>query len=124
MFNLLLVMFGGAIGAGFRYHVGRVAVQNMGPGFPWGTLIVNLTGGLLMGVLAASLAPDGSDERLRLFLGVGMLGGFTTFSAFSYETFVLIERGELMLALAYVVASVAGSLMLLIAAWSLLRMAA
>jgi CrcB protein len=124
MFNLLLVMLGGAIGAGFRYHVGRVAAQNMGSAFPWGTLIVNLVGGLLIGVLAATLAADGSDERLRLFLGVGMLGGFTTFSAFSYETFVLLERGETLLALAYVTASVAGSLMLLIAAWSLLRIAA
>jgi fluoride exporter len=123
MSNLLLVMLGGAIGAGFRYHVGRVALQNMGPGFPWGTLIVNLVGSLLIGVLAATMAADGSDERLNLFLGVGMLGGFTTFSAFSFETFVLLERGETMLALAYVMASVAGSLMLLIAAWSLIRLA-
>jgi CrcB protein len=113
--NLLLVMMGGAVGAGFRYHIGRIALQNMGPVFPWSTLIVNLLGGLLMGVLAGILAKNGSDEPLRLFLGVGVLGGFTTFSAFSLETFNMIERGDAILAAAYVGASVAGSILLLLA---------
>jgi CrcB protein len=111
--NLLIVMIGGAIGVGFRYHIGRVALQNLGPAFPWGTFIVNLLGGLLIGVLAGILARDGSEEPLRLFLAVGVLGGFTTFSAFSLETFNMINRGDIALAAAYALASVAGSIVLL-----------
>lgn len=111
--NLLIVMIGGAIGAGFRYHISKVALQNMGPTFPWGTFIVNLLGGLLIGVLAGALARDGSEEPLRLFLGVGVLGGFTTFSAFSLETFDMINRGDVAMAAAYSVASVTGSIALL-----------
>ena len=113
---LLLVMIGGAIGAGFRYHVGYVALRNLGPGFPWGTFLVNLIGGLLMGVLAGSLAKQFTPiegEPLRLFLGVGVLGGFTTFSAFSLETVNMLLRGEAVMAAAYAVSSVAGSVMML-----------
>ena len=111
---LLLVMLGGAIGAGFRYNLGRIALQNMGPGFPWGTWIANLMGGLLMGVLAGTLARtvDGGEAR-RLFLGGGVLGGFTTFSPFSLESYNKILRGELLFAAAYAVSSVAGSILML-----------
>ena len=110
---LLLVMLGGAIGAGFRYHVGTVALRNMGPGFPWGTLIVNLLGGLLMGLLIGSIARDGqAGEPLRLFLGVGVLGGVTTFSAFSLETYNMVLRGDAMLAGAYAIGSVFGAILL------------
>ncbi|HWH17462.1 MAG TPA: fluoride efflux transporter CrcB [Allosphingosinicella sp.] len=112
--NLLLVILGGAIGAGFRYHIGRVALEQMGPGFPWGTLIVNLLGGLLVGVLAGIVAANHpADRPLWMFLGVGVLGGFTTFSAFSFDIFAMIERNELAVAAAYAVASVAGSVVLL-----------
>jgi CrcB protein len=112
--NYLIVMLGGAIGAGFRYHLSRVAVEQLGHLFPWGTWIANLLGGLLMGILAGIAAHDGKvDEPLLLFLGVGMLGGFTTFSAFSLETVQMIERGELIVAAAYAVSSVAGSVALL-----------
>lgn len=112
--NLLLVMFGGAVGSAFRYQLGRVALQQMGPGFPWGTLIVNLLGGLLMGILAGIVISDGPVDRpLWLLLGVGVLGGFTTFSAFSLDVFAMLERNELAIAGAYVTASVAGSVMLL-----------
>lgn len=112
--SLFLVMFGGAIGAGFRYHLGRVALQQMGPGFPWGTWIANLLGGLLMGVLAGTLSRmiDGG-EPLRLFLGVGVLGGFTTFSAFSLETYNMLTRGEYMMGAIYAVSSVVGSVLML-----------
>ncbi|HWI86858.1 MAG TPA: fluoride efflux transporter CrcB [Sphingomonas sp.] len=113
---LFLVMLGGAIGAGFRYHVGRTALRNLGPGFPWGTWIVNLLGGLLMGVLAGVLVRQFSPaegEPLRLFLGVGVLGGFTTFSAFSLEAANMLLRGQVMLAAAYAVSSVAGSIAML-----------
>ena len=106
-------MLGGAIGAGFRYHVGTVALRNMGPGFPWGTWIVNLLGGLLMGVLAGTLArqSDGG-EPLRLFLGVGVLGGFTTFSAFSLEAYNMLIRGDAVLAGAYAFSSVFGAILM------------
>jgi CrcB protein len=123
--NLILVMTGGAVGAAFRYQVGRVALHHMGPGFPWATFIVNLLGGLLMGVLAAIVAGDGPVDRpLWMFLGVGVLGGFTTFSAFSFDLFVLLERGQIAIALAYATASVAGSLTLLVLGYWLIRAAA
>ena len=112
--NLLLVMFGGAIGAGFRYHIGRVAAEQLGQGFPWGTWIVNLLGGLMMGILAGIALKDGAtSDPLIMFLGVGMLGGFTTFSAFSLEAVQMIQRGDIALAAAYSVSSVAGSIILL-----------
>ncbi|RYD90345.1 MAG: fluoride efflux transporter CrcB [Sphingomonadales bacterium] len=108
--NLFLVMFGGAIGSGARYLAGRFALAAWGPGFPWGTLAVNLIGGLLMGLLAGALARlDQGGEPWRLLIGVGVLGGFTTFSAFSLDTIQLIERGDWGLALAYVMISVVGS---------------
>ena len=122
--NFLLVMIGGAVGAGLRYEVGRVALRQMGPGFPWGTLLVNLAGGLLIGVLAGALAAQGSANRtLWMLLAVGLLGGFTTFSAFSFDLFVMLERGEFGMAMAYALGSVAGSVLLLFAGWGLARLA-
>jgi CrcB protein len=124
MRNLLLVMIGGGIGAGFRYHLSSVAMRNMGEGFPWGTLIANLLGGFLAGLLAAFLVGEGPQgEPLRLFLAIGVLGGFTTFSAFSLEAMAMIQRGDLGLAGAYVVSSVAGSLMWAFIGWWLVRAA-
>lgn len=111
---MLLVMIGGAIGAGFRYNLSKIALQHMGPGFPWGTWIANLLGGLLMGLLAGTLSRMVEDgEPLRLFLGVGVLGGFTTFSAFSLETYNMLVRGDFMMAAAYAVSSVTGSIIML-----------
>jgi CrcB protein len=124
---LIIVMLGGAIGAGFRFHIGTVALRNLAPGFPWGTWIVNLLGGLLMGVLAGVVVRSQLDgegaliEPLRLFLGVGVLGGFTTFSAFSLETFNMLARGEHVAAAAYAVSSVAGSVIMLILGLYLVR---
>ena len=119
---LFLVMLGGAIGAGFRYHIGTVALRNLGPGFPFGTWIVNLLGGLLMGVLAGTIAKTPIEgEPLRLFLGVGVLGGFTTFSAFSLESFNMLSRGEYIMAGAYAVSSVAGSILFLLLGLTLTR---
>jgi CrcB protein len=116
MTNMFLVMGGGALGAALRYHLGRFAGQ-MTPGaaWPWGTFAANLIGGFAMGLLAGWLArgsaPIGtaSGEPIRLLLGVGVLGGFTTFSAFSLETMLMIERGQIALALGYVLASVIGA---------------
>ncbi len=113
--KLLLVMLGGAIGAGLRYHIGRLAIANLGPSFPWGTWAVNLLGALFMGVLAGLLIREGAGgEPLRLFLGVGVLGGFTTFSAFSLELVAMLQRGDYAVGLAYALSSVAGSAALLI----------
>ena len=111
---LLLVMTGGALGAGLRYLFGTAATRAMGPGFPWGTWGVNLIGGLAMGLLVGFLArtSDGGED-LRLLLAVGVLGGFTTFSAFSLDAYLMIVRGEIALAGAYAISSVAGSIMML-----------
>ena len=119
---LLLAMTGGAIGAGLRYLVGRAAFVHLAPGWPWGTWIVNIAGGFLMGLLAGLLArsSDGG-EQLRLFLGVGILGGFTTFSAFSLETVLMLERGDNAAAAAYVATSVAGAVLALMGGLSLAR---
>src|SRR3954462_10300933 len=104
--NLLIVMLGGAIGAGARHLAGSIALARFGPGFPWGTLGVNLAGGLLMGLLAGWLMRAGGSEAIRLFFAVGVLGGFTTFSAFSLEVSLMIERSQYGIAAAYVGASV------------------
>lgn len=112
---LILVMAGGAIGAGLRFQISRIAFQLLGPGFPWGTLIVNLVGGLLMGVLVGALSGDPiGTAPLRVLLGAGVLGGFTTFSAFSLETFGMLQSGNHVMAATYALSSVAGSVMLLI----------
>lgn len=110
---LVNVAVGGAFGAVLRYQLGRLltgwlGAQAMGV-FPWATLAVNAIGSVLMGFLAGWLAFRGGDgsEQLRLLLGVGLLGGFTTFSAFSLELVLLIERGQLSLALLYAVLSLA-----------------
>ena len=109
--NTILVMIGGAIGAALRFQLGGVTMRALGPAFPWGTLIANISGGLAMGLLAGVLArTSGGNEPYRLFLGVGVLGGFTTFSAFSLETFGMLERGQFGLAAAYIIASVAGAI--------------
>ncbi|MCI4591164.1 fluoride efflux transporter CrcB [Sphingobium sp. BYY-5] len=112
MTNLLLVMGGGAAGAALRYQLGRFAGQ-IAPGatWPWGTFAANLIGGFAMGLLAGWLARGNavSGEPVRLLLGVGVLGGFTTFSAFSLETMLMIERGQGALAMGYAVASVIGA---------------
>jgi fluoride exporter len=121
--NLLLVMLGGAIGAGARHLVGVATLAKLGPGFPWGTLIVNLSGGLLMGLLAGWLVRGGGSEAMRLFVAVGMLGGYTTFSAFSLETFLMIGRGQYGGAAAYVGASAIGSVALLFLGLRLMRVA-
>ncbi|MBX7458041.1 fluoride efflux transporter CrcB [Qipengyuania sp. 1NDH17] len=109
----LHVALGGAAGAALRYHVGRAMTQWLGApiigAFPFATLAVNAVGSLLMGVLAGWLARSGgaNSDQLRLLLGVGLLGGFTTFSAFSLEMVLMIERGQYLFASLYAVLSFA-----------------
>lgn len=112
----LLVMTGGAIGAAGRYHLGRWLFHLGGMGFPYATLVANVAGGFLMGVLAGVLARGNFiDEPWRLLLGVGLLGGFTTFSAFSLELFNMIERSQWGTAIGYALLSVIGSVLALFA---------
>ena len=94
MERLLLVALGGAIGSVLRYLVATFALAWLGPGFPWGTLAVNLVGSFAIG-LVQQLATEGLvlSEDTRLFLSTGVMGGLTTYSAFSYETVRLMETG-------------------------------
>lgn len=122
MQSLFLVMAGGAVGSGARYLTGRWMLAAFGPGFPWGTLSVNLLGGLLMGALVGVLARVAvPGEHWRLLLAVGLLGGFTTFSAFSLDSVTMLQRGDFGLALLYVLVSVIGSIVALFAGLSLSR---
>jgi CrcB protein len=114
-------MLGGALGAGLRYQISAAMLRLTGPGFPWGTWSVNLLGGLLMGMLAAFVTRQTNGEHLRIFLGTGVLGGFTTFSAFSLETFNMLARGQHFLAAAYAVSSVVGAVLMLVAGVYLCR---
>lgn len=125
MERFVLVAAGGAAGAAARYAISLGANRWFGPGQVWGTLAVNVVGSLLMGVLIGALAARGEDgERWRLLLGVGVLGGFTTFSAFSLEAYGLIERRVWGEAALYVAASVVLSLAALAAGVALARSAA
>ena len=118
---VFLVMLGGAAGSGARYLTGRAMSSLFGSGYPFGTLAVNLVGGLMMGVLAGMLAKAGDGESWRLLLGVGVLGGFTTFSAFALDTVILIERSQTLLALGYILLSVIGSILAVFAGLTLTR---
>lgn len=108
MQNLLLVMLGGGLGAGGRHLVGILTLRLFGPGFPFGTLSVNIIGSLVMGLFIGWLAKvdAGGLQGLRFFFATGLLGGFTTFSSFSLDTAFLWERGDTVLALVYVALSV------------------
>ncbi len=121
MLPLLYVMVGGAVGSGARYLTGRAMLSLLGPDYPFGTLAVNLIGGLLMGVLVGVLARTTASETWRLLLGVGVLGGFTTFSAFSLDVVTMIERGAIGVAFGYVLVSVIGSVAALFAGLSAVR---
>lgn len=114
------VALGGAAGAVLRYATGVVSLRLMGPGFPWGTLAVNLLGSFAMGALVVTLAHLGGN-RFAPLLMTGILGGFTTFSAFSLDALTIWQRGEQVLAGVYVVASVGLSLAAIVAGLALMR---
>jgi fluoride exporter len=121
MHPLFPVMAGGAIGAALRYLTGAALAARGAADWPWGTFAVNLIGGFAMGLLAAAVLRGSASEPIRLFIGVGVLGGFTTFSAFSLESFQMIERGQFGLAGGYALASVIGSVAALAAGFALVR---
>ncbi|MBO0344800.1 fluoride efflux transporter CrcB [Roseibium sp. CAU 1637] len=123
MKHLLLVMLGGGIGAGGRHLFGLVALRLLGGGFPFGTLGVNVVGSLVMGLFIGWMAKTdmGGLQDLRYFFATGLLGGFTTFSSFSLDTVFLWERGDTVLALAYVALSVALSIAAVFAGLMLMR---
>ena len=109
----LLVIVGSALGGGARFWLTTAVARPLGTAFPWGTLAVNLLGCMTVGILAALLAPPGrmhDTQSLRVFLIVGVLGGFTTFSAFALDALLLVERGATVAAATYVAASVIGCL--------------
>jgi len=119
MQHLLIVAMGGALGSGMRHLVNLASLRLFGPGFPWGTLTVNIVGSLAMGLFVELLARRfGGSAELRLFVATGILGGFTTFSAFSLDVAVLYERGAVVQAALYVAAClVAAILALFLGMW-------
>lgn len=125
----LAVAAGGALGAWLRHQTGRLYLAAIGPvaasAFPWATLTVNVLGSAAMGLLAGWLARHGSEgEQWRLLLGVGVLGGYTTFSSFALEFALFVERGQLGLAATYVAASLIAGFTALFAGLWLMRVAA
>jgi CrcB protein len=95
MRNVILVAGGGALGATLRYVFGGWLADRLGSAFPWHTLVVNITGAFALGVLMAVSVERGAlSQGWRVFLGVGLLGGYTTFSTLSYEAVTLLERGS------------------------------
>jgi CrcB protein len=124
MIQTVLVFVGGGIGAAGRHGVNIAAARLIGSGFGWGTMIVNILGSFVMGLIIAWFAfkaDTGLPQHTRLFLTTGILGGFTTFSAFSLDAVLLWERGALALAFAYVIVSVVVSIAGLFAGLALVR---
>ena len=120
--NYLLVFVGGGLGASLRHTVNIACAKCIGTSFPYGTFIINITGSIVMGLIAGYLAFKGeAAQPWRLFVMTGILGGYTTFSAFSLDTALLYERGEIGLALFYVLGSVVLSIAGLFAGLALMR---
>jgi fluoride exporter len=117
-----LVFVGGGVGTALRYGVNLVTAWLLGTGFPYGTLIINVAGSLIMGLVVEYFAlKSGISQRWLLFLTTGLIGGFTTFSTFSLDAALLSERGHFITAAAYVAASVALGIGGLFAGMSIVR---
>jgi CrcB protein len=124
MLSTALVFLGAGIGGVLRHGVNLVSLKWLGASFPYGTMAINIIGSGAMGLVAGFLAfkaGEGWTQNARLFLATGILGGFTTFSAFSLDAVLLWERGEAMLAAFYVIGSVVLSLAALVAGLALVR---
>ncbi len=121
--GFLIVFLGGGLGAALRHGANIVAARMFGTAFPYGTLIINVLGSLAMGLIAEYFAlKAGLPQRWRLFLTTGILGGFTTFSAFSLEAALLYERGQIAGSAIYVIASVVLAISALFAGMAIVRM--
>jgi fluoride exporter len=119
---ILAVAIGGAIGSVTRYLVGIGSGKLFGVGFPWGTLIINVTGSFLIGAFVGLFATKWDlPQAARVFLTVGICGGYTTFSTFSLDAWYLIERGQTVASAAYMIGSVVLSVGALVAALHLIR---
>src|SRR5450432_2017441 len=120
--NYLLVFIGGGLGSTLRHIVNVASARVLGTAFPYHTFIINITGSTVMGLIAGYLAFKGeASQPWRLFLMTGILGGYTTFSAFSLDAVLLYERGDTALAALYVLASVALAIGGLFAGLALVR---
>ncbi len=119
--TILWVALGGAIGSALRYLTNLAAMRLIGAGFPWGTATVNVLGSFVMGLLAVMLLERTGNARLSPFLMTGILGGFTTFSAFSLEAVRLVEAGRSVSAIYYIAGSVALSIAALMIGMALAR---
>jgi CrcB protein len=121
--GFLIVFFGGGLGAALRHGVNLAAARLFGTHFPYGTILINVAGSLAMGLIAEYFAlKAGLPQRTRLFLTTGILGGFTTFSAFSLEAALLYERGQHLGAAIYVIASVVLAIGALFAGMAIVRL--
>ena len=119
---ILAVATGGALGSVMRYLVGIGSARAFGTDFPWGTLIINVTGSFLIGIFVALFTTKWNlPQAARIFLTVGICGGYTTFSTFSLDAWYLIERGQTWASAAYMIASVVLSVGALIAAIQMVR---
>lgn len=109
MDKFLLVCFGGALGSGARYLVGTWSLATFGADFPRGTLAVNVVGSFLLGaIMTAATATEAVSPQLRIFLATGVMGGFTTYSSFNWETISLAQEGRLGAAALYLAFTLAG----------------
>lgn len=123
MMNWVAIAAGGAVGAVMRHSVNQISLHLLGAGFPWGTMTVNIAGSLALGLLAGAFASFGDvSQTMRLFLTVGVMGGFTTFSAFSLDAVLMLQKGQMAEACFYILASVILSLAALGAGLMLVRM--
>ncbi|MCV0397046.1 MAG: fluoride efflux transporter CrcB [Rhizobiaceae bacterium] len=122
MKQFLLVAAGGAVGASMRHLVNLASLRLLGPAFPWGTLTVNIVGSFCMGLFVEWMARRyGTSAEVRAFIAIGVLGGFTTFSAFSLDVATIWERGANVQASLYIAASVVGAIAALFAGLWLAR---
>ena len=122
MKTVMAIALGGALGAVARHFISHWSVVALGNGFPWGTLTVNVVGCFTLGVVVEVMALVWSPAaEWRAFLTVGVLGAFTTFSAFALDISIFHERGEMLQAILYVTVSVAGSIAAIFAGMSLTR---
>ena len=120
--NYVLIFIGGGLGSSLRHTINVASARAFGTAFPYHTFIINITGSIIMGLVAGYLAfKGGPSQHWRLFLMTGVLGGYTTFSAFSLDAALLYERGQIALTLLYVLGSVVLSIAGLFAGLALVR---